>query len=174
MPRFFICLTIFSLFACGDKTEDSSNTTDDSENAAPFVPNTGSWLFNEPYWTSNTCGGEMGANEDSEPTPATIISNVDGSYTIAIQDTVDLSCTLENRTLSCVGTAEEAIPNTTSSLVQQMTVNGSFSDESTLDGELSMEMSCSGPEEECSSIQTMMETTLPCVMTGTFSAVFVQ
>ena len=159
----WMLLMPLALMACGDKTEDTATTEEETTETA-IEPQEGGWTMTDLEFTTDTC--EMGNNE-WDPT-LDLTGNDDGSYTLVLDDDISLTCNMSGADFACdpLSTTEEG-QDANMVMTQTITINAVFSSNTAFNGDVGMEMTCEG--DGCATLADF-GMTMPCSLEGTFAA----
>lgn len=164
----WMLLMPLALMACGDKTEDTAETEDETT----VQPQEGAWTMSEIDFSSDTCGFEDGpddtGSDESEDSMMNLTLNEDGSYGLLVDDELTFSCALSGSTFTC-DTLEvsESEPDSDMTFISTFNISGTFTTNTDFNGDVGMDMACDGAD--CAMLAEF-GMTLPCSMSGTFTA----
>ena len=159
-----IALCVF-LPACG---ELGGGEGGESEGAAPGAdPQTGAWLYQEGASISDTC---MIPGWDVDGTTEFgLTNNGDGSFTV-LREGQDIECTVAGDNFSCLPVALDPImqDGLDATFNLEVTYVGTFSSNTALEGERTIDVTCTG--SSCDAAAAAIMSSYPCAVVDSFSA----
>ena len=145
----------------------SAGGSDGGETGADVSPRTGVWFYDEGANVSDSCM-VPGWDVDNS-TEFGLTNNGDGSFTV-VREGQDIECTVPGEDFSCLAVSLDPIMQAgiDATFNLEVTYVGNFTSDTSLDGERTIDVSCTG--SACEAAATSLMTSFPCAIVDGFSA----